>query len=195
MTMRVPVGLTVGHGLVGMRERVAMYHGDARRRTVPDRRVPRRRPSAVRGAGMTVRVGVADDQPLIRAGLRTMIDHAADLELVGEAADGEQAVELARRHRPDVVLMDVRMPVLDGIEATRQITADPALAGVRVVVLTTFDVESLSSCLCKRAVHGGVRGGGDAVGVDEGELLEGLFPVRGDLSFDESAGCFALVGG
>jgi DNA-binding NarL/FixJ family response regulator len=90
---------------------------------------------------VTVRVGVADDQPLIRTGLRTMVGHAADLELVGEAEDGEQAVDLARRHRPDVMLMDVRMPRLDGIEATRRITADPACRGVRVVVLTTFDVD------------------------------------------------------
>ena len=90
---------------------------------------------------MTVRVGIADDQPLIRTGLRAMIDHVADLELVGEAADGEQAVELARRELPDVVLMDIRMPLLDGIEATRRITADPALPGVRVVVLTTFDAD------------------------------------------------------
>ena len=90
---------------------------------------------------MTVRVGVADDQPLIRTGLRAMIDHVADLELVGEAADGEQAVELARRELPDVMLMDIRMPLLDGIEATRRITADPALSGVRLVVLTTFDAD------------------------------------------------------
>ncbi|HEX2024386.1 MAG TPA: response regulator transcription factor [Acidimicrobiales bacterium] len=90
---------------------------------------------------MNVRVGVADDQPLIRTGLRTMIDHAPDLELAGEAGDGVEAVELARRHRPDVILMDVRMPVLDGIEATRRITADAGLAGVRVVVLTTFDLD------------------------------------------------------
>ena len=100
---------------------------------------------------MTVRVGVVDDQPLIRTGLRTMIDHAADLELVGEAADGEQAVELARRQRPDVVLMDIRMPVLDGIEATRRITADAELAGVRVVMLTTFDVDDY--------VHAAIRAG------------------------------------
>ena len=90
---------------------------------------------------MAVRVGVADDQPLIRTGLRTMVSHAPDVELVGEAEDGAQAVELARRHRPDVLLMDIRMPVLDGIEATRVITADPDLGGVRVLVLTTFDVD------------------------------------------------------
>ena len=100
---------------------------------------------------MTVRVGVVDDQPLIRTGLRTMIEHAPDLELVGEAADGEQAVELARRHRPDVILMDVRMPVLDGIEATRRITADRDLVGVRVIMLTTFDVDDY--------VHASIRAG------------------------------------
>ena len=100
---------------------------------------------------MTVRVGVVDDQPLIRTGLRSMIDHASDLELVGEAADGEQAVELARRHRPDVMLMDVRMPGLDGIEATRRITADADLAGVRVVMLTTFDLDDY--------VHAAIRAG------------------------------------
>ena len=100
---------------------------------------------------MTVRVAVVDDQPLIRTGLRTLLDHATDLELVGEAEDGEQAVELARRHHPDVVLMDIRMPRVDGIEATRRITAEPALRGVRVVVLTTFDADDY--------VYGAIRAG------------------------------------
>jgi len=100
---------------------------------------------------VTVRVAVADDQPLIRTGLRTLIEHAPDLELVGEATDGEEAVEVARSHRPDVVLMDIRMPLLDGIEATRRITADTALAAVRVVVLTTFDADDY--------VHAAIRAG------------------------------------
>jgi hypothetical protein len=83
-----------------------------------------------------IRVVVADDQPLIRAGLRAMLDHAPDMALEAEAADGEEAVAMAYRHRPDVVLMDIRMPRLDGIEATRRITTDAALDAVRVLVLT-----------------------------------------------------------
>jgi DNA-binding NarL/FixJ family response regulator len=88
-----------------------------------------------------IRVAVADDQPLVRAGLLTLLDHAGDMESVGEAADGFEAVDLARQASPDVVVMDVRMPRCDGIEATRRIGADPACAGVRVLVLTTFDAD------------------------------------------------------
>jgi DNA-binding NarL/FixJ family response regulator len=88
---------------------------------------------------VTTSVGIADDQQLIRLGLRVLIESEDDLELSWEAEDGRQAVELARRTPPDVVLMDIRMPVLDGIGALRQIAADPALAAVRVVVLTTFE--------------------------------------------------------
>ena len=91
---------------------------------------------------MTIRVGIADDQALVRDGLRVQLDLAPDVELVGVAADGEQAVQLARAQRPDVLLMDVRMPVLDGIAATRRIVEDPACSGVRVLVLTTFDVDA-----------------------------------------------------
>ncbi|MVA75437.1 response regulator [Auraticoccus sp. F435] len=87
---------------------------------------------------MTIAVAVVDDQPLIRMGLRVLVEAEDDLRLAGEAADGRAALELVRRTRPDVVLMDIRMPVLDGIEALREISADPTLAGTRVVVLTTF---------------------------------------------------------
>jgi len=88
-----------------------------------------------------IRVAIADDQPMIRDGFRLQVRYAPDLEFAGEASDGRQAVALARTQLPDVLLMDVRMPVLDGIEATRAIVADPATASVRVVVLTTFDVD------------------------------------------------------
>lgn len=87
------------------------------------------------------RIGVviADDQALLRGGFKVLINSIADMEVVGEAADGAEAVALARSRRPAVVLMDVRMPNLDGIEATRRITADPELSGTRVLILTTFD--------------------------------------------------------
>jgi DNA-binding NarL/FixJ family response regulator len=88
-----------------------------------------------------IRVLVADDQMLVRAGFRVLVDSAPDLEVVGEAGNGAEAVELARSARPDVVLMDIRMPVLDGLEATRRIVADQLLAGVRVLVLTTFELD------------------------------------------------------
>jgi DNA-binding NarL/FixJ family response regulator len=88
-----------------------------------------------------IRVMLADDQPVVRAGFRVMLELADDLTVVGEASDGRHAIELARASRPDVILMDVRMPHLDGIEATRAITADPDLASARVVVLTTFEID------------------------------------------------------
>ncbi|MEU2419472.1 response regulator transcription factor [Streptomyces sp. NPDC007851] len=89
---------------------------------------------------MTLRVLVADDQALVRTGFRMIIDARDDLEVVGEASDGREAVRLARELAPDVVLMDVRMPVLDGIEATRRIVADGGRT--RVLVLTTWDVDA-----------------------------------------------------
>lgn len=88
-----------------------------------------------------ITVAVADDQALVREGLGTIVSRAADLELVGEAENGAQAVVLAGEARPQVLLMDVRMPFLDGIEATRRITGDPDTAGTRVIILTTFDAD------------------------------------------------------
>ncbi|MGH8916858.1 MAG: response regulator transcription factor, partial [Actinomycetes bacterium] len=86
-----------------------------------------------------IRVVLADDQLLVRAGFRVLLDSAPDIEVVGEAADGAEAVEVVRRCRPDIVLMDVRMPGTDGLEATRRISADASLGAVKVVILTTFE--------------------------------------------------------
>lgn len=85
-----------------------------------------------------IRVAIVDDQELVRSGLRALIERADDIDVIGEAADGSSAVRLARSLRPDVVLMDVRMPAIDGVDATRRITTDPGLRAVRVVMLTTF---------------------------------------------------------
>jgi DNA-binding NarL/FixJ family response regulator len=90
---------------------------------------------------VTTRVAIADDQPLVRAGFATMVSYADDLELVGEADNGADAIAIAKRTRPDVFLMDIRMPGLDGLEATRQITGDPDLTGTRIIMLTTFDLD------------------------------------------------------
>jgi DNA-binding NarL/FixJ family response regulator len=90
---------------------------------------------------VSIRVGIADDQALIRDGLRVQLAHAPGIEVVGVAVDGIEAVALAKEHRPDVMLMDIRMPRLDGIAAARAITEEPSCAGVRVVVLTTFDMD------------------------------------------------------
>jgi DNA-binding NarL/FixJ family response regulator len=88
-----------------------------------------------------IRVLLADDQALVRAGFRALLDAEPDVEVVGEASDGAHAVRLAAQTRPDVVLMDIRMPGVDGLEATRRIAADPALAAVRIVILTTFELD------------------------------------------------------
>jgi DNA-binding NarL/FixJ family response regulator len=88
-----------------------------------------------------IRVLIVDDQPLIRSGFRALLGAEDDIEVVAEAGDGAEGVALAQRHRPDVALVDVRMPVVDGIEATRRIAADPALDGVHVVVLTNYGLD------------------------------------------------------
>jgi DNA-binding NarL/FixJ family response regulator len=101
-----------------------------------------------------IRVAVVDDQALIRMGVRALLAVEPDTELVGEATDGRAGVELVRRARPDVVLMDIRMPELDGLAALREITADRALAGTRVVMLTTFGLDEYVF----EALHAGASG-------------------------------------
>ncbi|GAB1335224.1 response regulator transcription factor [Streptomyces sp. E-15] len=103
---------------------------------------------------MTIRVLLADDQALLRSAFRVLVDSEPDMEVVGEASDGAEAVRLAREHGPDVVLMDIRMPGTDGLAATRAIGDDPALAQVRVVILTTFEVDDY----VVRALRAGASG-------------------------------------
>ena len=103
---------------------------------------------------MTIRVALADDQQLIRAGFRSLLEAEPDLEVVGEAATGREAVALVTRERPDVVLMDIRMPDGDGLWATEQIVANPALAGTRVVVVTTFELDEYVA----QAIRAGASG-------------------------------------
>ncbi|MEV4814145.1 response regulator transcription factor [Micromonospora tulbaghiae] len=98
-----------------------------------------------------IRVLIADDQALLRGSFRLLVDSTPDFTTVGEAGTGVEAVALTAEHRPDVVLMDVRMPEMDGIEATRRICGDPATAGTRVVILTTFDLDEY--------VYGALRAG------------------------------------
>ena len=118
---------------------------------------------------MTVRVVLVDDQALIRAGFRAIIDSAADLEVVGEADDGADALDVIREARADVVLMDIRMPGRDGIATTRAITEDDDLAGVRVIVLTTFELDEYVVA----AMGAGASGFLDK-GVDPDVLLDAI---------------------
>src|SRR6188474_2272473 len=110
-----------------------------------------------------IRVVVADDQALVRSGFTMLLSGEHDIEVVGEASNGVEAVALAASERPDVMLMDVRMPVMDGLEATRRITGDESLAGTRVVILTTFDLDEY--------VHEALRAGAS------GFLLKDTLPV------------------
>jgi DNA-binding NarL/FixJ family response regulator len=117
-----------------------------------------------------IRVLLADDQGLLRAGLRVLLDAEDDIDVVGEAEDGTQAIEAVRRLRPDVVVMDIRMPELDGLAATRQIVADPDLAAVHVVVLTTFDLDEY--------VFEAIRAGATGFLLKDAEPTELLRAVR-----------------
>ncbi|MFE7131787.1 response regulator [Streptomyces sp. NPDC057638] len=101
-----------------------------------------------------IRVLLADDQLLVRAGFRALLDAQRDIAVIGEAADGEEAVRLVRELRPDIVLMDIRMPVLDGLAATHRITEDPDLGQVRVVMLTTFELDEYVFEALRRGASG-----------------------------------------
>ncbi|MGW7007267.1 response regulator [Streptomyces sp. NPDC054933] len=122
------------------------------------------------------RVVLADDQMLVRAGFRALLDAQPDIEVVGEAADGEQALRQVAQLKPDVVLMDIRMPVLDGIAATRRITRDPALVDVRVVILTTFELDEY--------VFEAIRSGATGFLVKDTEPDELLRAVRAAVAGD-----------
>lgn len=113
---------------------------------------------------------LVDDQPLIRTGLRALLDAEDDIDVVGEASDGRQGVELARRLVPDVALMDVQMPTLDGIEATRQVVADPHLAGVHVVILTNYGLDEY--------VFNALRAGASGFLVKDSEPADLIHAVR-----------------
>ncbi len=117
-----------------------------------------------------IRVALADDQELVRAGFVALLDAEDDFEVVGEAADGEQAVRIAERCAPDVLLMDIRMPGVDGIEATRRIAARPELACVHVVILTTFELDEY--------VFEGLRAGAAGFLVKDTDAAELIRAVR-----------------
>jgi DNA-binding NarL/FixJ family response regulator len=117
-----------------------------------------------------IRVLLADDQALIRAGFRVLLEAADDIEVIGEAVNGDQAVELARAELPDVILMDIRMPGTDGLTATSQIAAADALSGVRVVILTTFETDEY--------VYQALRAGASGFLVKDAEPEELIRAVR-----------------
>ncbi|WP_030798467.1 response regulator transcription factor [Streptomyces sp. NRRL S-337] len=123
-----------------------------------------------------IRVLLADDQLLVRAGFKVLLDAQPGIEVVAEADDGQQALAAVRAHRPDVVLMDIRMPVLDGLAATRRITEDPQLADVRVVMLTTFELDEY--------VFEAIRAGASGFLVKDTEPDELLRAVRAVVAGD-----------
>jgi DNA-binding NarL/FixJ family response regulator len=136
-----------------------------------------------------IRVLVCDDQMLIRTGLVTIIDAQPDLEVAGECGDGQAAVDLARRLRPDVVLMDVRMPVLDGIEATRRLAGDAAADPVKVLVLTTFNLDEY--------VYEALRAGASGFLLKDAppaQLLQGIRTVATGAALLDPGVTRALVG-
>jgi DNA-binding NarL/FixJ family response regulator len=137
---------------------------------------------------VTIRVLLADDQPLMRGGFKVLIDGTDDTEVVGEARTGREAVELARTTRADVVVMDIRMPDMDGITATKLITSDEDLAGVRVLILTTFEIDEY--------VFGALRAGASGFlgkSAEPDELLKAIRTVHGGDSLLSPAATRTLI--
>jgi DNA-binding NarL/FixJ family response regulator len=123
-----------------------------------------------------ISVVIADDQALVRAGFKALLDAQSDITVVGEASDGDEAVRLALQHRPDVVLMDIRMPGVDGLTATRRIAADDRLRGIKIVILTTFDLDEY--------VFEAIRVGANGFLVKDTEPAELLRAVRAVVAGD-----------
>ncbi|MFC3451193.1 response regulator [Amycolatopsis speibonae] len=117
-----------------------------------------------------IRVLLVDDQRLVRAGFKSILDGEHDITVVAEAANGRESLEAAHEHKPDVVLMDIRMPVMDGLTATRHLLEDPALTGIKVVILTTFDLDE--------DVYGALRAGASGFLVKDTEPEELIHGVR-----------------
>jgi DNA-binding NarL/FixJ family response regulator len=117
-----------------------------------------------------IRVVLAEDQPMVRAGFRSLLDSRDDIDVVGEAATGSEALAEVRAQRPDVVVMDIRMPEMDGLEATRRITSDPALSETRVLVLTTFELDEY--------VFGALDAGASGFLLKGGELADLVQAIR-----------------
>ncbi|GAA2687008.1 response regulator transcription factor [Actinoplanes palleronii] len=138
---------------------------------------------------MTIRVLLADDQALLRATFRLLLDSDPGIEVVGEAATGAEAVTRARELAADLVLMDIRMPEMDGIEATRLITADASLAGVRVLVLTTFETDEIVVAALRAGASGFL-----GKGVNPDELLQAVRTVAAGESLLSPAATTALIG-
>jgi DNA-binding NarL/FixJ family response regulator len=138
---------------------------------------------------MTIRVLIADDQALIRVGLRSLIESDTDFEVAGEATNGLEAIAMARSHRADIVLMDIRMPEHHGIEATRQITSDEDLDGIRILILTTFELDENVF----RALRAGASGF-IGKGFTPHELLSAIRTVAAGESLLSPAATQALIG-
>ena len=137
---------------------------------------------------MTIRVLLADDQALIRAGFAALVSSADDMEVVGEAIDGSDAVRQVRDLHPDVVLMDIRMPGTDGLSASEQITGDPELGGVRVIVLTTFEQDDYVLAALRAGASGFL-----GKGVEPSELLDAIRVVAGGESLLSPKATSALI--